>query len=51
MRAVPMHMNAFDFFCINISSYMRALINYQHRFSRPLGFLRKYSAVQSSADN
>ena len=51
MRAVPMHMNAFDFFCINISSYMRALINHQHRFSRPLGFLRKYSAVQSGADN
>ena len=49
MRAVPMHMNAFDFFCINISSYMRALINHQHALAVCLCLMRKDSAVQAGA--
>ena len=51
MCAVAMHLNALDFFGINIARNVAALVNYKALFARLGGFVGKHSAVQPGAND
>ena len=46
-----MHLNALDFFGINIARNVAALVNYKALFARLGGFVGKHSAVQPGAND